>query len=129
MSEPKSIGQIIAEMASDPNDPVGRTLSQCPCVQALLESNGQQIVSTKCEAFNEVNNDCPDNQLENWLDNQDVMLALHISLRSLQTLRSNGTLPYSRINNKIYYRRCDVEKLLNDNYTVRKKAQSHDDQD
>lgn len=126
MSEPKSIGQIIAEIASDPNDPVGRTLSQCPCVQALLESNGQQVVST----YNvSTNNERPDNQLENWLDNQDVMLALHISLRSLQTLRSNGTLPYSRINNKIYYRRCDVEKLLNDNYTVRKTAQSHDDQD
>lgn len=126
MSEPKSIGQIIAEIASDPNDPVGRTLSQCPCVQALLESNGQQVVST----YNvSTNNERPDNQLENWLDNQDVMLALHISLRSLQTLRSNGTLPYSRINNKIYYRRRDVEKLLNDNYTIRKKAQSRDDKD
>ena len=121
MSEPKTIGQIIAEMASDPNDPVGRTLSQCPCVQALLESNGQQVVST--------NNDDSCNHLENWLDNQDVMLALHISLRSLQTLRSNGTLPYSRINNKIYYLRRDVEKLLNDNYTIHKKPHSHDDKD
>ena len=126
MSEPKPIGQIIAEMASDPNDPVGRTLSQCPCVQALLESNGQQLVSTNNVS---TNNDCPDNQLENWLDNQDVMQALHISLRSLQTLRSNGTLPYSRINNKIYYRRCDVEKLLNDNYTIHKNDPRHDDQD
>ena len=126
MSEPKPIGQIITEMASDPNDPVGRTLSQCPCVQALLESNGQQLVSTNNVS---TNNDCLDNQLENWLDNQDVMQALHISLRSLQTLRSNGTLPYSRINNKIYYRRCDVEKLLNDNYTIRNKTHRYDDQD
>ena len=113
MSEPKSIGQIIAEMACDPNDPVGRTLSQCPCVQALLEAN-VQIVN-------------PENVLNEWLDNQDVMLALHISLRSLQTLRSNGTLPYSRINNKIYYLCRDVEKLLNDNYTIRKKNPRHDD--
>lgn len=115
MNEPKSIGQIIAEMASNPNDPMGRTLSQCPCVQALLEAN-IQVVN-------------PKNALNEWLDNQDVMLALHISLRSLQTLRSNGTLPYSRINNKIYYLRRDVEKLLNDNYTIRKKNQNNDDQD
>lgn len=116
MSEPKSIGQIIAEMASDPNDPVGRTLRQCPCVQALLEAN-IQIVST--------NNDNTHNDLRDWLDNQDVMQALHVSCRTLQTLRSNGTLPYSRINNKIYYRRQDIERILNDNYKMTKIRWHH----
>lgn len=111
MSEPKSIGQIIAEMASDPNDPVGRTLRQCPCVQALLEAN-IQVIST-------------DNDLNDWIDNQVVMQALHISCRTLQTLRSNGTLPYSRINNKIYYRRRDIEKILNDNYKMAKIRWHH----
>lgn len=111
MSEPKTIGQIIAEMASDPNDPVGRTLRQCPCVQALLEANIQDVSM--------------DNDLDDWLDNQDVMQALHISCRTLQTLRSNGTLPYSRINNKIYYRRQDIEKILNDNYKMAKIRWHH----
>jgi hypothetical protein len=106
MSEPKSIGQIIAELVSDPNSPVGQALLQCPCVKALLDAVGQDADST--------------NSLDDWIDNQDVMLALHISQRTLQTLRSNGTLPYSRINNKIYYRRRDVEKLLNDNYKMMK---------
>ena len=32
--------------------------------------------------------------LEDWIDNQDVMQLLHISQRTLQTLRSNGTLPF-----------------------------------
>jgi len=111
MSEPKSIGQIIAEMASDPNDPVGRTLRQCPCVQALLESYPNLIVV--------------DNDLNDWIDNQVVMQALHISCRTLQTLRSNGTLPYSRINNKIYYRRQDIERILNDNYKMAKIRWHH----
>ncbi len=44
-----------------------------------------------------------DTLLEEWIDSQDVMQALHISPRTLQTLRSNGILPYSRIGNKIYY--------------------------
>ena len=56
--------------------------------------------------------------LTDWLDGQDVMLLLHISPRTLQTLRSNGTLPYSRINNKIYYLRQDIQKILADNYTM-----------
>ena len=55
-----------------------------------------------------------------WLDNQDVMQALHISPRTLQTLRTNGILPFSRIGNKIYYRRQDILKILSDNYTMHK---------
>ena len=58
--------------------------------------------------------------LEDWIDGQMVMQALHISPRTLQTLRSNGILPYSRIGNKLYYRRQDIEKILADNYTMYK---------
>ncbi len=58
--------------------------------------------------------------LQDWIDAQDVMHALHISPRTLQTLRSNGTLPYSRIGNKIYYLRQDIERILKDNYTMYK---------
>lgn len=61
-----------------------------------------------------------DTSLEDWLDNQDVMQALHVSPRTLQTLRSNGLLPFSRIGNKLYYRRQDIIKILSDNYTMRK---------
>lgn len=127
MSEPKPIGQIIAEMAADCNNPVGRTLAKCPCVQALLLRQGKTSLEDLSDE--EVENLMRQSFLDDWIDNQDVMLMLHISLRSLQTLRSNGTLPYSRINNKIYYLRRDVEKLLNDNYTIRKNAQGHDDKD
>jgi len=63
--------------------------------------------------------------LSDWLDNQDVMLALHISPRTLQTLRSNGTLPFSRIGNKIYYFKQDIIKILSDNY-VMNKIQNYD---
>jgi hypothetical protein len=58
--------------------------------------------------------------LEDWLDNQDVMQTLHVSPRTLQTLRSNGTLPYSRIGNKLYYRKQDILKILTDNYIMNK---------
>ena len=46
-----------------------------------------------------------------WMDNQDVCRMLNISPRTLQTLRDNGTLAYSQINHKTYYRPDDVQRM------------------
>lgn len=51
-------------------------------------------------------------QLDEWLDNQDVCLFLNISPRTLQTLRSNGTLSFTQIERKLYYKKKDVIQLL-----------------
>jgi len=53
-----------------------------------------------------------DKGLGDWLDNQDVCQILNISPRTLQTLRDNGTLAYSQINRKVYYKPKDVERIL-----------------
>ena len=47
-----------------------------------------------------------------WLDNQDVCQILNISPRTLQTLRQNGTLAYSQIEHKVYYKPEDVERII-----------------
>lgn len=62
----------------------------------------------------------PNIDLENLLDGQDIMQMLHVSPRTLQTLRSNGTIPYTRIGRKIYYLREDIERVLRDNYIMTK---------
>ncbi|MAT90237.1 MAG: DNA-binding protein [Flavobacteriaceae bacterium] len=51
-----------------------------------------------------------------WIDNQDVLQTLHISKRTLQTFRKNGTLPYSKVQGKFYYKVSDIEELLQSNY-------------
>ena len=51
-------------------------------------------------------------KLKRWYDNQDVCQKLNISPRTLQTLRSNGTLPYLQVNRKMYYKPEDVEMLI-----------------
>lgn len=56
-------------------------------------------------------------KLDDLLDSQQVMQALHISPRTLQTLRSNGIMPYTSIVGKIYYRKRDIETILSNNYT------------
>lgn len=51
-------------------------------------------------------------KMSEWMDNQDVCRMLDISPRTLQTLRDNGTLGYSQINHKIYYRLKDVQRIM-----------------
>ena len=51
-------------------------------------------------------------RLGEWLDNQDVCQILNISPRTLQTLRNNGTLAYSQIERKVYYKPEDVKRIL-----------------
>lgn len=47
-----------------------------------------------------------------WFDSGDVCRLLDISPRTLQTMRENGTMPFSRICNKVYYRPEDVRRIL-----------------
>ena len=92
--------------------------------QLLLELSGtikevkalmMVLKQTRTEAFKQA-----------WIDGQDVMLALKISKRTLQSLRDTRILPYSRINGKFYYKIADLEKLLESNYSRNLKNASHD---
>lgn len=53
-----------------------------------------------------------------WVDGQEVMEALHISQRTLQTLRDNGTLGYTMLGKKYYYRIQEIDSLLRNNYVM-----------
>ena len=53
-----------------------------------------------------------DKGMGEWMDNQDVCMLLNISPRTLQTLRDNGTLAYTQISHKTYYKPEDVEKIV-----------------
>lgn len=61
-------------------------------------------------------------RMSEWMDNQDVCRMLNISQRTLQTLRDNGTLAYSQINHKTYYRPEDVERIVSVIEDRRKEA-------
>lgn len=47
-----------------------------------------------------------------WLDSDDVCRLLCVSPRTLQTMRENGTLAYTKINHKVYYRPEDVKAVF-----------------
>ena len=46
------------------------------------------------------------------LDSDDVCRLLCISPRTLQTMRENGTLAYTKISHKVYYRSEDVKAVF-----------------
>lgn len=51
-------------------------------------------------------------QSKQWLKSNEVRKLLNISPGTLQNLRINGTLNYTRIGSIIYYKQEDINKLL-----------------
>lgn len=47
-----------------------------------------------------------------WLRGKDVCELLSISPSTLQNLRINGTLPYSKVGSLFYYKKTDIQKIL-----------------
>lgn len=54
-------------------------------------------------------------QQKQWLKSIEVRKLLNISPGTLQNLRINGTLTYTKIGGIMYYDQTDIEKLLNGN--------------
>ena len=82
-----------------------------------------EIVNIEAGTFKEMaaawhSLNCLRKETDEWLDSKKVCEVLSISSRSLQHLRNNGTLSFTRIDKKIFYRKQDVMSLLT---TVQKK--------
>lgn len=52
-------------------------------------------------------------QVKQWLKSQDVRKLLNISPGTLQNLRANGTLRYTKLGGILYYKAEDISNLLN----------------
>ena len=53
--------------------------------------------------------------VKQWLKSNEVRKLLNISAGTLQNLRINGTLSYTKIGGIMYYNHSDIEKVLNVN--------------
>ena len=53
---------------------------------------------------------------DKWLDNQEVMELLKCSKKYLQNLRTEKTLKFSVIKQKIYYKAVDIDFYLESHY-------------
>ncbi|MFD2147001.1 helix-turn-helix domain-containing protein [Mucilaginibacter antarcticus] len=53
-------------------------------------------------------------QSKQWLKSYEVRKLLNISPGTLQNLRVNGTLRYTKVGGMVYYKLEDIQKLLED---------------
>lgn len=53
---------------------------------------------------------------EVYLMNEEVCRLLHISPRTLQEYRNNGTIAYYKIDGKLLYRQSDLQAMLERHY-------------
>lgn len=71
--------------------------------RSLLLNDLKEIIQSKSQ------------QHKQWLKSTEVRKLLNISPGTLQTLRINRTLSYTKIGGIIYYANQDIEKLLEQN--------------
>jgi hypothetical protein len=73
----------------------------------------------RSELLNEIKsiiNEAPQKK-QKWLKSNEVRELLQISNGTLQTLRINGNLTFSKVGGTIYYDNDDIDKLMNRNKT------------
>lgn len=116
MSKTQTIGNVIIAIAADNKDALGKVLRQLPSIQEELLK--RKLITLDDLSDKEIENLSERAFLEDWIDGQEVMQKLKISPRTLQTLRSNGTIPYTRIGHKLYYLKQDIERILRNNYVM-----------
>ena len=85
-------------------------------IEVLTKEDLNQFKTELLSAISQLLNANPQNK-QKWLKSKEVLELLTISPGTLQNLRVNGTLPYSRIGSLIYYKYEDIAKLLEGNYT------------
>ena len=71
--------------------------------------SGFEIFAEKVERLCREHEDLGEKE---WLDSDDVCRLLCVSPRTLQSMRENGTLAYTKISHKVYYRPEDVKAVF-----------------
>jgi hypothetical protein len=64
---------------------------------------------TEIEALMRRNGNAPQKK---WLRSQEVKEMLNVSTGTLQNLRINGSIPYTKVGGVLYYDSEDIAKLL-----------------
>lgn len=95
--------------------PMLKTLLQLSADLKEMKTHLQSLKKSQTQVFKET-----------WIDGHDVQVALNVSQRTLQTLRTSKLLPYSQFNGKCYYKVSDLETLLESNYSRNQQSKRHD---
>jgi hypothetical protein len=84
------------------------------CEQFITHEDLNDFRTLLLSDLNAIFNSKPQ-QHKQWLKSSEVRKLLNISPGTLQNLRINGTLTYTKIGGIIYYNQADIDKVLNGN--------------
>ena len=86
------------------NDPNGQKL----VTVADLDAFGEKMLTSIRQILSANSGAAP----KKWLKSHQVRRLLNISPGTLQTLRSKGIIPFSKIEGTIYYDTTEIEKMM-----------------
>ena len=100
-----------------------RTNRQSPVFANQL-TTVEDLINFKKDLINEIKNLISvhtTQPVKRWLKSFEVKELLHISTGTLHNLRTNGTLPFTKIGGVVFYDLVAVEKIL-EKHTIYQKA-------
>lgn len=83
-------------------------------IEVLTKEDLNQFKTELLSAISQLVNANPLNK-QKWLKSKEVLELLAISPGTLQNLRINGTLTFTKIGGTIYYDQDDINKILEQN--------------
>lgn len=67
----------------------------------------------------------PPVQQSEWIKSHQVQRLLGISPGTLQNLRVNGTIPYTKVGGVLFYKKADIQHILESNMRNRENSISN----
>ena len=83
-------------------------------IEVIIREDLNEFRTLLLSDLNTMFNSKPQQQKQ-WLKSIEVRKLLNISAGTLQNLRVNGTITYTKIGGILYYSNADLEKLLESN--------------
>ena len=53
--------------------------------------------------------------MDDWIDNQEACMLMDVSPGKMLQLRRSSAIPYSHIDRKVYYKRQDIIRFMENN--------------
>lgn len=84
---------------------------------AVIPQNFLQEILTKLESVENILTKKSENEINNqWIESTEARKMLKVSIKTWQTYRDERRIPFSQFGRKIYVKRADLEKFMEQHY-------------
>lgn len=84
---------------------------------AVIPQNFLQEILSKLESVENILTKKSENEINNqWVESAEARKMLKVSAKTWQTYRDERRIPFSQFGRKIYVKRADLEKFMEQHY-------------